>query len=165
MILLALVAMTAGCGGESEAIEPTTRGVLSVDQGASDHTVAATDVEPTPPEVPIFEPSSVQLKVVTKQAMGGQLQAFIVARGTPGDQLRQASDCVSHFIRRSPQKAIYCWAFPSKRAYRFAKVNPSDGGMKKICWSARASVDFNGDPDVAQENLIALADGCPDVPE
>lgn len=109
-----------------------------------------------------FAPSSVRAKVRTKQHLGGQVQAFFVATGAKSTHVQQAQDCVAHYLDDEDTAAVFCFAFPSLRAYTYARVDTISGGMKKLCWTARASVALSGDTDAAgDDETRRLIDNCP----
>jgi hypothetical protein len=60
---------------------------------------------------------------------------YFVSNGSGARALAQAKACVRAYLAREP--SAYCFAFPSERAFRFAKVRrrpPAE--MRRPCWSA-----------------------------
>ena len=127
--------MTVGCGGEdgSDTRDADHQaGRASARAPTKRHARQRFDVKS----------AAVKVMVVSERQSGGQYVVHFVGQGPPRSHLQQAQQCVAYFLRSA--KAVYCFAFPSEAAFEAARVNPKTGGMRGLCWSARAAQPLVG---------------------
>ena len=89
-----------------------------------------------------------------------QVVYFIARKDSP--PLDQAKQCVQRNLRKAP--SAYCFAFPSERAFRFARVSrrpPSS--MKRPCWNAYWGKPRDRRPIGSASNPAAGPVHCPDA--
>jgi hypothetical protein len=108
-----------------------------------------------------FDASTVRVRRLSKEALGGQVEAYFIAKGPPRMHLAQAKACVEDGLDGA--KSAFCYAFPSEAAFRAAKVNRSRGGMKKLCWSAYWGKPLEGEPSGADGSPTAQLEKCPNA--
>ena len=117
--------------------------------------------EVTPPETfAEFDESSVLVRIVTKEELGGQAEVHFVDRRAGVDLYDLAIQCVHAELDRGLLSG-FCYAFRSIGDFEHAKVNAESGGMENLCWRARFSVAIAGNADGAESNPVYDVSGCP----
>jgi hypothetical protein len=153
LVLLALAPVLWSCGSDSDetrspagtATGPTGSSEAKGASGAtaSGHKSGFEEAQPKRPLLPAlsgeagFDSSMVRVSFVNTSNPFGVRSAvvYFVSNGSGGGALAQVKACVRAYLAREP--SAYCFAFPSERTFRFAKVRrrpPAE--MLRPCWSA-----------------------------
>jgi hypothetical protein len=147
--LLALLIMVgaAGCGSDEPKFGGTTLPVPA-----------------RPPAHPgTFDPASVRGYYFFEEPDGQRREIHFVASGPRSTHLRQATQCVDHFLEQGIGFP-FCFAYPSERAWRHVHFKPGSGDYSPNCWDARAQKTRDGQRSADRyipENLGN--EGCPDL--
>ena len=93
---------------------------------------------------------------------GAKSQVVYFVANDQRPALDQAKQCVERNLRKAP--SVYCFAFPSERAFRYSRVaRRPPAGMKTPCWNAYWGKPRNRRPLGSAENPAAAALNCPDA--
>ena len=182
-MLLALVGGLASCGGgsgekRSTSGRTTGRTDASRAPGSSGATGAAKgkrrpesgfrEAQAKHPQLPAlsggagFDRSMVRVSFINTSNPFRVESAvvYFVTGATGKDALAQAKACVRAYLSRAP--SAYCFAFPSDRTFRFAKVRrrpPAE--MRRPCWSVYWGKPSRRRPIGAAHNPAFAALHCP----
>ncbi len=141
VVALVASALLAGCGdSKSVATSVPTATIATV--------ATATTSVPPPPVIAGFRSARVLRVVRSKDHLGGQAEVFFVSGGH--DSYFQAKQCVTEY-REAGFAAAFCYAFATAADYKHAKVR-SNGGMKRLCYTARYGHALSGDQDGDENN-------------
>ena len=86
----------------------------------------------------------------------------LIVKGTGAAALAAAKACVARYAGSAP--SVYCFAFPSERAFRYAQVSRRPGEtMRRPCWSAYWGKPSGRRPFGSGSNPAGVALRCPDA--
>jgi hypothetical protein len=96
--------------------------------------------EPAPVEELAFDLDQVRAEIEV-QAPFSRVEVHFVHED--GEVLQAAEDCVTHYLESFD--SVFCYGFATQEDFEDARVDTESGGMRRLCWTARAD---KANPDV-----------------